>query len=95
MDNYRSYVQSQIDKLKGPDGEICFEYEPMIQIRSVHGVTHHMNVDRFTLDCIIIALFTNYERKRIKDEKLSREALRTTIKHLNNNPPQLGGGQDG
>ena len=58
------YVKSQIDRLKAPGGEIEFEYQPMVKIRSAHGETNFMNVDRMALDLIILALHGNYQRKR-------------------------------
>jgi len=60
---YRSYMKAQIDRLKGPDGKIEFEYAPMVKIRSVHGETNYINLDRFALDIIIMALYGNADRK--------------------------------
>mgnify|MGYP000437977225 CR=1 FL=1 len=60
---YRSYVKAQIDRLKGPDGKIEFEYAPMLKIRSVHGETNYLNLDRTALDLIILALYGLADRK--------------------------------
>lgn len=84
---HRSYVKAQIDRLKGPDGEIEFEYAPMVKIRSVHGETNYINLDRFALDIIIMALYGNADRK-FTLEMIEKHTSNPNAEFLRNDPEE-------
>lgn len=68
MRNYhRSYIQSELQNLAGPDGKVEFEYEPTIVIRSVHGVTKHLSIGEFAFEEIKQALLREADRKHDKE----------------------------